>query len=210
MKKLLFVIVIVTLPLIAFFQYKEYRRFNPPTAYEYLVSSEIDVNYHDYSMVDEYYNKSVEVGAFARSKWRNEGIDVLYPDQEVQAEVNAAAHYNQMLSRIRNIEAKLIKSEGYKKDGFSNEEVQMIESGIPQDLVRYVSDGGMMELTLGDRGQGVYLLQKKLITKGYDHNLDGVFGLDTQSAIRNFQSDNDLYTSGILDKITFVSLFLNN
>ena len=64
MKKLLIIVLIITLPLIAFFQYKGYRRFHPPVDYEYVISNEIDINYYDQGLVEEYYTKAIEVGSF--------------------------------------------------------------------------------------------------------------------------------------------------
>lgn len=208
MKKLVFIIIIITLPLIAFFQYKKYKRFNPPTAYEYKVSDKIDVNYHEPSLVDEYYQKAVDAGSFARSQWKAREIDVRFPDADSQEEKNVAARYNQILSRLKQVETKLINSAKLKKQGYTNDKIQLIESGIPQAFVDFYSntDKPTDNLTIGSIGEPVWNLQKILISKGYDHPLDGVFGQETFSALKKFQEDNQVYPSGVLTKQTLKKL----
>lgn len=210
MKKLLVGIIIIGLPLIVFFQYKNYKRFNPPTSYEYKLSSEIDVNYHDASLVDEYYQKGVEVGSFARLRWRNESIDVRFPDQNSELELNAAKYYNQLLARVQLLETKLKYSSHLKSRGFSSEDVKAVESGIPVEEVKFVNDkASILSLKLGDRGRLVWELQKRLNSHGYEHQLDGVFGGATQNALVTFQNDNQLYPSGAMDIDVYNAIFLN-
>ncbi|MEO9869153.1 peptidoglycan-binding domain-containing protein [Ekhidna sp.] len=210
MKKLLLVILIITLPLITYFQYKNYRRFHPPVAYEYSISDKLDLSYHDYTLVEEYYSKSVEVGAFARAKWRNDDIDVRFPDENLEVEKNAAKYYNQMLSRLSWLEDVLEHSFELKEAGYSNEEIKHIESGIPADVSKWINEKpSFLGMVIGDRGQYVWRVQEKLIAKGYEHNLDGVFGLATQNATITFQIDNNLYPSGSIDELTFQKLFID-
>ena len=208
MKKLLLVILIITLPLITFFQYKNYRRFHPPVAYEYAISDSLDLDYHDHNLVDEYFTKSVEIGSFARARWRNEGIDVRFPDQDSAPSLNAAKKYNQLLVRLLWLESKLKRSYELKKAGFNNEEVKYIESGVSTNVAKWMSEkDAFISLSVGSRGEYVWVVQERLIQKGYNHNLDGVFGIDTQNAIVAFQNDNTLYPSGDLNESTFKKLF---
>lgn len=206
MKKIFLGILIITLPLITFFQYKNYRRFHPSTSYEYLKSDEIDINYHDPRMIEEYFHKIVEVGAFARRKWKNEGIDVRFPNENV-TETNVANYYNLLLTRIKEIEAKLETSAAYKAEGFNNEQIILLESGISKNQLRWISQKPLiLTAVFGDRGAHIWTIQQLLIAKGYQHNLDGVFGLDTQNAILAFQRDKQIYSSGTIDEITFSEL----
>lgn len=55
-------------------------------------------------------------------------------------------------------------------------------------------------LSNGSSGDEVKKLQKALIAKGYDvgaSGADGIFGSDTESAVRKYQQDNSLTTDGI-------------
>ena len=62
----------------------------------------------------------------------------------------------------------------------------------PQDMI------GM-----GDKGDPVKAIQLELIAKGYKLGIpDGQFGPATANAIRNFQSNNKLPVTGVVDKAT--------
>lgn len=64
------------------------------------------------------------------------------------------------------------------------------------------------ELRLGDEGPDVLALQQQLGLLGFfKGSADGRFGQDTQQALIDFQKDNGLLASGILDEITFDVLF---
>lgn len=209
MKKLLFIVLLITLPLIAFFQYKNYRRFNPPVAFEYSISDAIDPSYHDQSIVDEYYTKAVEIGAFARIQWRTHDIDVRFPNGELQEEVNASAYYNRLIARVNDLQNKLIASKQLKSEGFDNDDIKLIESGVNKSDLAWFSDkSDIINISFGDQSRFVWKVQSQLIEKGYNHTLDGLFGLDTQNAITSFQQDNKLYPSGSLDEETFELLFI--
>ena len=59
----------------------------------------------------------------------------------------------------------------------------------------------------GSAGDLTKVLQGFLICHGYDTNgFDGIFGNATESAVRDFQSDNGLYVDGIAGKATFEEL----
>ena len=210
MKKLLIIVLIITLPLIAFFQYKNYRRFHPPVDYAYVTSDEIDVNYHRAELVDEYYAKAIEIGAFARLQWRNSSIDVRFPNEDSQNAINASKYYNQLIARVKSLESKLTNSSRLKKEGLSNSEIKLIELGYATgDLTALENKDEIIQITFGDQSRFVWKVQKQLISKGYDHALDGLFGIDTQNAIISFQQDNQMYPSGTLDEETFDLLFFN-
>lgn len=52
-------------------------------------------------------------------------------------------------------------------------------------------------------------VQERLSNNGYSVSVDGVWGPQTASAIRDFQSDNDLSVTGRLDSQTISALELN-
>ena len=208
MKKLLIIVIVITLPLIAFFQYKEYKRFHPPVDYEYTLSDNIDLNYHDQTLVDEYYAKALEIGFFARMQWRNE-IDVRFPDIGNLEEVNSAKYYNRLLARTTQLENVLTNSLRLKTDGYTNDEIKQIESGVSPEMIKWTDNlEDILSISLGDLSQHVWNVQKELIAKGYEHRLDGLFGVETQSAIFSFQTDHDIFPTGLMNQETFDALFL--
>lgn len=208
MKKLLVVIIVISLPLIVFFQYQNYKRFNPPTDYEYVSASEVDVNYHDQILVEEYYSKIVEASAYARQKWSNEGVDVRFPDTNSETELNISKYYNTLIGRIKYLESKLNQSRDLKINGYNNQEIVRIENGVSPVLVSWADHReSLVDLAVGDKGDKVWVLQKQLIKKGYVHTLDGIFEGETRNAIRKFQVDNDYYPSGEMNPQVFKALF---
>lgn len=62
-------------------------------------------------------------------------------------------------------------------------------------------------LQLGDRGSEVRRLQEKLRREGFDPgSIDGIFGPQTQTAVRRFQRANELYPDGIAGQETLAAL----
>ena len=65
-----------------------------------------------------------------------------------------------------------------------------------------------VNVRLNAKGNITYIIQSMLYCKGYNTNgVDGIFGKGTASAVRKFQSDNDLSVDGIVGKNTFEKLF---
>lgn len=63
---------------------------------------------------------------------------------------------------------------------------------------------------IGDRNEDVRLVQQALVAKGYKlprFGVDGIFKLETQSAVKRFQEDNNLTIDGIVGPDTWRRLF---
>lgn len=64
------------------------------------------------------------------------------------------------------------------------------------------------EVSIGAKGDYVYLLQGILICRGYSTNgFDGDFGTGTQSAVKAFQKASKIAVDGIAGKNTFEKLY---
>ncbi|MBP1970499.1 cell wall-associated NlpC family hydrolase [Virgibacillus natechei] len=80
-----------------------------------------------------------------------------------------------------------------------NEQVDKKEtSNVTIDLV-----------SIEDRGEAVRDVQTALNDQGYDLNEDGIFGPNTDGAVRDFQTDRDLLVDGIVGPETTNALSLN-
>lgn len=67
--------------------------------------------------------------------------------------------------------------------------------------------GPLPLLRQGSRGSFVWYLQQKLLSKLYTPGtIDGLFGSNTESAVRQFQSENDLSVDGIVGPNTWAKL----
>lgn len=76
-----------------------------------------------------------------------------------------------------------------------------------QESRRFGAYGGSNGLRFGDRGFQVRRLQEKLSDRGYNPgSIDGVYGGQTQNAVREFQRQNDLYDDGVAGRATLVAL----
>jgi peptidoglycan hydrolase-like protein with peptidoglycan-binding domain len=64
----------------------------------------------------------------------------------------------------------------------------------------------MQELSYGSQGSVVKLLQEKLNAAGYKLDTDGIFGAKTQSAVKDYQKNNNLAVDGIVGTNTWGSL----
>ncbi|MCF6352711.1 MAG: peptidoglycan-binding protein [Cyclobacteriaceae bacterium] len=201
MKKISIILLIVLLSTILFFQYSAYKRYNPPGNYNYPVNDSIDINFYKPLLVQQYYENAYQIGSFARQLWFNEGIDIIFLDERKSESKNAIAYYKTLLATTKIIEQKLVRSGNLKKQGYNNSEIELIfeKGGSPEKIRRKKAMTKLMPLNhlkAGDIGEGVWLLQKILISKGYKIPQDGNFGLETYNALKEFQEKNDLYPSG--------------
>ena len=75
----------------------------------------------------------------------------------------------------------------------------------------YISEGNPNAypiLRRNSRGNYVKILQYYLTIYGYDVNADGIFGINTESAVKQFQADNGLIADGIVGRLTWAKLLL--
>ena len=211
MKRLFYLVVIIVLPLLLFFQWRKYRRFNPPTDYTYTVNDSIDPNYHDPERVLDYYQSAEATATFARYCWRKKGIDVRHPDLDDPEEALAVKTYQQHVAATQAIEQKLIQSANWKKSGMSNRDIKSIEqSGMTESQHKHsqiLGEAGVIRM--GDEGPGVWHIQRLLIQKGYEIRLDGIFDQETLEALNSFQSQNDRRQTFGVDQEILTALMKN-
>ena len=70
-----------------------------------------------------------------------------------------------------------------------------------------LNDPSASVLRLGSRGTPVYYLQMKLLSKLYPlGNADGIFGANTASAVRAFQTESGLIADGIVGPLTWAAI----
>lgn len=211
MKKILIALFIILISFIVFFQYKSYKKYNPPDYFNYAVNDNIDVNYYDPVVVQQYFENAYQLGSFARQLWFNNGIDINFLDENKYESRNAAAYYKTLIATTNILEQKLIRSSKLKETGFTNSDIKRImEDAISPEKIRYQhaieSALHLDRLAIGDIGHDVWELQNKLITKGYDIPKDGTFGSETQYAIKDFQEKRGLYPSGAINIATIKEL----
>ena len=194
MKRLFYLIVIITLPILVFFQWSKYRRFHPPSEYAYPVSEAIDAQYHDPAVVLQYYQAAEATGTYARYCWRKHRIDVKFPNLEDPEEAAKVQIYQQHLATAQALEKRLVQSATWKTQGLSQLEIQTLErTGMTADDLHIQKLlGGDKLVRFGEESPSVWQIQKLLIDKGYNIRLDGIFDQETLSALNAFQATDSL------------------
>ena len=211
MKRILGIGVVIFLLIYGYSKYKEYQRFHPPSNYDYAISDQIDVNYHDQDVLARYYRQAEAIGQYARSVWASNKIDVLHVPQDDPEQQPFAEEYLRLKAEIAHLEQKLLQSARYKDQGFDNTDIRIIElSGISPQNYRFqkqFDNLGSVELKLRDKGQMVFLVQKKLAELGYELKQDGIFEQETHDIVAEFQEKQGLLPTGVVDALTFQKIY---
>ena len=203
MKRLLLIVFIISIGVYLTVQYYKDRRFNPPSAYDYEISDEIDRNYHDPSLLENYYETALEVGTYARSLWFNESIDVRNLDKENYRSIEAIQHYNQLIVAAKRLEDQLVYSKSLKDQGYSDAETQlMIQEGLNPTDIKLNRMSHLLNLQIGLAGSEVWDLQLLLNEKGDSIPVDGIFSSITRQRVIEIQRSNNIYPSGTIDEKT--------
>ncbi len=200
MKRLALLILVITLPILTYFQYQKYRRFHPPHQYDYPVSDSVDGHYHNPLVLQQYYQNAYEIGRFARQQWRQQGVDVRYPDDDPEAEA-ASQYYTQLVSTTHRLEKQLIASRKLKQRGFDNAAVAQMEAqGWSPLAYRWQQQKPLVGLKKGDEGSRVWTLQQLLVKHGHNIPVDGIFNQVTEQAVKELQQKAQQYPSGVVDQ----------
>lgn len=150
----------------------------------------------------------------ATSRYISGYIDIQYPDDN-NTDIG-------ITSPIEDVQSYLVKTYGRKisVDGAwgPKSKKAMIEciQTETNDLTgsKLIIDGiwgtksksSFPDFSLSSKGKMVYLIQGCLIAKGYSIAMDGVFGKETQSAVKDFQRKSSISQDGIVGKNTMSNL----
>ncbi|AZQ43583.1 peptidoglycan-binding domain-containing protein [Nonlabens ponticola] len=216
MKQIIIFLLVIILGFIAYDFYKDWNRFHAPN-YEYQKPENIDLQYHDASVVWDYVNAIQDVNTYVKLQYTANDIDVRAPEEDDLETQNAIAEYANRLAKVKYYENLLVQSAAYKQDGIDNETIKEIEAGLTsretqeqereQQHLQELYDAEIAtSKSVGSRGALIYEVQKILVNKGYEIPVDGVFATITSKALADFESNNNLYPDGKLDVLTFDAL----
>lgn len=198
MKRILILLVVISLIVIAIFQYLDYRKFNEDGSYDYVVSEKVDANYYDKSMLSDYYSTAYQIGSLAREVWFNHKIDVKAVDKGDVNSINASLAYEQLRIKAKSLESKLTESKRLKDLGFDNEAIRLIEEkGISEKNYHAYKILGDNILKKGDKSEAVWELQRLLVAAGFEIPIDCMFSDQTETALKEFQKSKNIFPSGI-------------
>jgi hypothetical protein len=213
MKQILIVILVVILLIFGYNQYSNYKRFHSPGV-DYVSDKKIDLNYHDKNFLLNYYQAIEDLNSYVRTQWVTQSVDVRNPEDNDEDTKNAVSGYNKKLGIVKFYEDKLVESAILKNQGISNKEIVIFEqNGLKakdynQYLKRkflidtYKSNPEKYSLKVGDYSSFIFELQKKLVEKGHDIPIDGLFRDITFNAVRAFEEKNGLFPDGKVDLLT--------
>ena len=213
MKQILIVILVVILLIFGYNQYSDYKRFHSPGV-DYVSDKKIDLNYHDKNFLLNYYQAIEDLNSYVRTQWVTQDVDVRNPEDDDKDTQNAVLGYNKKLGTVKFYEDKLIESAILKKQGISNKEIVFFEQNglhakdYKQFLKRkflidtYKSNPEKYSLKVGDYSSFIFELQKKLVEKGHEIPIDGLFRDITFNAVRAFEEKNGLFPDGKVDLLT--------
>jgi|GEM_PF-616108 len=213
MKKLLIAFLIIVILMFAYTQYRDYKRFHAPEI-DYVSKKEIDKNYYNPLVLQQYYQAVEDVNSYVRLQWNTQGIDVRHPEDDDIDTKYAVKGYTSLLANVKVYEDKLVQSLEMKKNGYNNKYVINFEkSGVsPKEYDQFLKNQFLVDclqsnpekyaLRVGDYGPFVLEIQKLLAKKGYELPIDGVFREITLKCVGAFEQKNGLFPDGKIDAIT--------
>lgn len=208
MKRLLFLVIIVTLPVIVFFEWMAYKRTHFPADFIYQTSDQLDLNYYQPELVADYFESATSLEHFGRHCWKEYKLDVLVDKPVESPKKDLVMAYQQKLAHVKHIEALLEKSNALKQKGLKNDVVRlMLEHDMTEsDLEAHLFLGDKKTLGFEDQGEGVFKAQQLLKQKGYDLPVDGFFERQTLEAVKAFQESVNIYPTGKIGDLTVKKL----
>ncbi|MEM7035518.1 MAG: peptidoglycan-binding domain-containing protein [Bacteroidota bacterium] len=200
MKQIAVFLVIAVLAFIVWNQHRKLNGLNPPEDYEYQFRDDIDLDYHNPVLVREYFDTGYEIGSFARQIWKSDGIDVRHPDADDATTKVALTRYKRLQAYADSLGARLHRSLQLKGKGYDNTDIRAIEAEGTSPLQQKVKRAfGHTQLAYGDFDPGVRVLQDILIRDGYQIPSDGKFGIETENAVKDYQTKSGIFASGVAD-----------
>ena len=218
MKQLIIFLLVVIAGLLAYSLYNTHTRYNSPKV-DYEATSEIDLEYYNQGVVQEYYAAVENLNAFVMTQWTANSIDVRTPKDDDSETQNAVNKYTEILGRVKYLETKLSKSKVLKDKGMTNASIKQLEkTGLSSaDYVDHIRRASVLKnydakksIYFGQKSPLVYEVQRQLKKHGFDIKVDGNYQVETQTAVKLFEEKNNLYVDGLLDETTLAVLFGSN
>ena len=215
MKQIIILLLLIIAFIIGFGKYNQYKRYNTPNV-DYKTEKTLDFEYHNQDLVINYYKAIENLNSYVMTQWTANNIDVRTPEDDDEETKLAVVKYADKLATINYYETKLAKSFSLKEKGLSNNEIRYLEETgtdlkshqktLANNKIKSMFKANE-KLTYGHKSALIFEVQKKLIAKGLDLQIDGLYKIETLHAIKLFEEKNNLYADGFLDVLTLDSLF---
>ncbi|MDP5078217.1 MAG: peptidoglycan-binding protein [Nonlabens sp.] len=210
MKQIIIFLLLVILGFIIYDFYYDYKRFHTEEA-RYAIPETIDEDYYDQATVLQYRQAVEELDDYVLQQWVANGIDLRNPEDDDADTRLALKKFAAKKALVATLEAKLIASTNYKKQGLGNAEIERLAHGEKQDPAlpyrKMIEQAPGATIQIGSKGALVFELQNKLVAAGKNIPVDGIYSNITAVALQEYEQANGLFPDGVLDLVTFNKLF---
>jgi len=204
MKQIGKVLGVILIIILGFYGYKTYKRQNMPQEALVENSNEIDTEYHNLSLLYDYYELTNDMNALSKTTWYNMLEDIRNSqstDPDFILEQNKFAQKSLIRQRI---ESKLIQSKKLKENkSYDNFDVLQLET---RNNYSKLEKNNFVIFSRGDEGENIEVFQEMLNKLGYDIIDDGFFKQETEMAVKKYQKSKNKPTTGYVDSDTYQSI----
>ena len=215
MKQIIIFLLLIIALLIGYGKYNQYKRYNTSEV-NYKTDRKIDLEYHNKTLLLNYYEAIERVNNYTKLQWTANNIDVRTPENDDIETVSAIEKYSTKIGKVKYYETILENSLNLKKQGFTNKEIQFLEEkGIDLktfnkkkkfEQIKNLYDP-KINLYKGEKNAIIFEVQKRLNELDYSIKVDGVYRIETLKAIKDFEQKNNLLVDGFIDALTLELMF---
>lgn len=195
-------------------RYEVHQRYENISRFDYASQDSVDYGYYDQNTLRVYLDNCDKLTTIAKSLWLKDGIDVTATRKgygEAQSQIN---RYYTLLKYTRSIEDKLIQSQDMKDQGLTNDDIKIIlDKDITIGAVESEKDKMAAyeflkgkNVSASSKPNEIWELQKLLNANDYNLSINGIYDASTDSALLDFEKDNNLYPAHSCDDLTLRKL----
>lgn len=199
---------------LVYHRYEQHRRYENISRFDYFSKDSIDYNYYDQATLRIYLDNCQTLTDIAKALWLKDGIDVTTSTKrygEVQSRIN---RYHRLLRYTQALEEKLVQSRDMKDQGLTNEDIRIV---LDKDITIGAVENEKDKMAAYDYLKGknisgsskpneIWELQKLLNANDYNLTINGIYDAATDSALIDFQKENNIYPSHTCDDVTLRKL----
>lgn len=196
---------VLTILFLGYWGYKKYMQTQMPQSALVSVSEKIDLNYHNESILVDYYELTNEMNALSKKTWYKELEDI---KKSAATDPDFVENQTKFLQKeiLRNrLENKLVQSKILKDKGYDNFDIFQQETRNNFTKVN-TSESNAILYSRGDEGEKVELIQVLLLKLNYKLTTDGFYRNETEKVVKEYQTKKGLKASGSIDLETYESI----
>lgn len=202
MKAIIIVLLAIIVAILGYNFYTSWHRFHPPN-YHYTPTVEVPENHADKSLLLAYYEAVEKLNGYVITQWSANSIDVRNPEDDDDATNAAVLTYASKLATVKYYEGQLTATEVKKTTSKTPSEKEKRKKLIEKMFYANQNDNAFK---LGEKNALIFEVQRILIEKGETVSHDGLYRIETQTALKNFEAKNNLFPDGKLDALTLDAL----